>query len=76
MTKSLKDVAETRHDDAERVAKTAELVVTEATKANPDKGFLSITTEGLKKAAEAVADITPTVLAVASKVAAFVAGIA
>ena len=76
LTKSLKDVAETRPDDAERVAKTAELVVTEATKAKPDKGFLSITTEGLKKAAEAVADITPTVLAVASKVAAFVAGIA
>jgi len=76
LTKSLKGVAETRPDDAERVAKTADLVVTEATKEQPDKGFLSITTDGLKKAAEAVADIAPTVLAVASKVAAFVAGIA
>ena len=63
-------------DDAERVAKTAELVVAEATKAKPDKGFLSITTDGLKKAAEVVADIAPTVLTVAGKVAAFVAGLA
>lgn len=75
LNKSLKDVAETRPDDAERVASTAELVVKEATKSKPDKGFLSITTEGLKQAAEAVADIAPTVLTVAGKVAAFVAGI-
>lgn len=76
LTKSLKAVADTRPDDAERVAKTAELVVAEATKAKPDKGFLSLTTDGLKKAAEAVADIAPTVLAVAGKVAAFVSGLA
>jgi hypothetical protein len=76
LAKSLKEVAHTRPDDAERVAKTAELLVGEATKAKPDKGFLSITVDGLKKAAEAVADIAPTVLAVAGKVATFVAGIA
>ncbi len=72
---SLKGVADTRPDDAERVASTAELVVAEATKAKPDKGFLSITTDGLKRAAEAVADIAPTVLTVAGKLAAFVAGV-
>lgn len=76
LTESLKGVVDTRPDDAERVAKTAELVVGEATKANPDKGFLSITTDGLKKAAEAVADIAPVVLSVAGKVATFVAGLA
>jgi hypothetical protein len=76
LTAGLKAVAEARPDDADRVAKTAELVVAEATKAKPDKGFLSISAEGLKKAAEAVADIAPTVLAVAGKVAAFVAGLA
>ena len=75
LAESLKDVAEKRPEDAERVAKTAELVVAEATKSKPDKGFLSITTDGLKKAAEAVADIAPTVLTVAGKVAAFVAGV-
>src|SRR5512139_2722566 len=76
LTASLKVVAEARPDDADRVAKTAELVVAEATKTKPDKGFLSISAEGLKKAAEAVTDIAPTVLAVAGKVAAFVAGLA
>jgi hypothetical protein len=75
LTQTLKDVADKRPDDAERVAKTAELVVAEATKAKPDKGFLSITSEGLKKAAEAVADIAPTVLGVAGRLAAFVADV-
>lgn len=75
LTKSLKSVADTRPDDAERVAKTAELVVAEAMKGKPDKGFLSISTAGLKMAAEAVADIAPSVLAVAGKVAAFVSAI-
>jgi hypothetical protein len=76
LTASLKEVADTRPDDAERVAKTAELVVSEATKAKPDKGFLSITAEGLKQAAEAVKDIAPAVLSVAYKVATFVTGLA
>jgi hypothetical protein len=75
LTKGLKGVADTRPDDAERVARTAELVVAEATKAKPDPGFLSITADGLKKAAEAVADIAPTVLTVAGKVVAFVTGV-
>ncbi len=73
---ALDAAAKSRPDDAERVAKTAELVVAEATKAKPDKGFMSITAEGLKKAAEAVADIAPAALVVAGKVAAFVAGLA
>ena len=73
---ALDAAAKSRPDDAERVAKTAELVVAEATKATPDKGFMSITAEGLKKAAEAVADIAPAALVVAGKVAAFVAGLA
>jgi hypothetical protein len=72
---ALEAAAEKRPEDAERVTKTAELVVAEATKAKPDKTFLSITAEGLKQAAQAVADIAPTVLAVAGKVAAFVAAL-
>ena len=71
----LQVVAEQRPDDVERVTKTAELVVAEATKAKPDRGFLSISAEGLKQAARAVADIAPTVLVVAGKVAAFVAAL-
>ena len=75
LSASLQQVAEKRPDDAERVSKTAELMVGEATKTKPDKSFLSITIEGLKKAAEAVADIAPTVLLVAGKLAAFVASL-
>lgn len=72
---ALQAAAEQRPDDAERVTKTAELVVAEAIKAKPDRSFLSISAEGLKQAARAVADIAPTVLAVAAKVAAFVAAL-
>lgn len=72
---ALATVAEHRPEDAERVTKTAELVVAEAVKAKPDKSFLSITVEGLKSAAQAVADIAPPVLAVAGKVAAFIAAL-
>ncbi len=72
---ALAAAAEKRPDDAERVAKTAELVVAEVVKPKPDKSFLSITTEGLKQAAQAVADIAPAVLVVAGKVAAFAAAL-
>lgn len=72
---ALAAVAEKRPDDAERVAKTAELVVAEAVKAKPDKSFLSITVDGLTKAAQAVADIAPHVLSVAGKLAAFIAAL-
>ncbi len=68
----LKGVAEKRPADAERVVKSAELVVDEATKEKPDQSFLAITAEGLKQAAKAVADIAPTALEVAGKIAAFV----
>ncbi|MDM0078220.1 hypothetical protein QTH90_27680 [Variovorax sp. J2P1-59] len=72
----LQAVAKQRPDDAERVTKTAELVVSEATKTKPDRSFLSISVEGLKQAAQAVADIAPPVLATAGKIAAFVAALA
>lgn len=64
-------VAEQRPEDAERVEKTTELVVAEATKAKPDKGFLSLSVEGLKHAAQSVADIAPVVISVARKIADF-----
>lgn len=69
----LQPVSERRPDDADRVTKTAELLVAEVTKDKPNPGFLSFTVEGLKQAAQSVADIAPLVLATATKVAAFVA---
>jgi len=72
---ALKTAAEKRPEDSERVAHTAELVATEVAKEKPDKGFLTITVEGLKQAAKAVEDIAPAVLGVAVKVASFIAGL-
>lgn len=70
---ALEPVSQTKPADAERVVRTAELVAAEVAKEKPDKGFLGITAEGLKQAAKAVEDIAPAVLAVAAKVAAFIA---
>jgi len=75
LSTSLQPVAERRPDDAERVTKTAELVVAEATKAKPDRDFLKIGIEGLKQAAQTVLDLAPPVLAVVGKIAAFIAGL-
>lgn len=72
---ALEIVSRQRPEDADRVTRSAEVVVAEATRAKPDAGFMSISAEGLKQAAKAVADIAPGVLAVAGRVAAFVAGL-
>jgi len=71
---ALQAATEKRPEDADRVARSAELVVVEAAKQKPDKGFLSITSEGLKQAAKTVADIAPAVIGVAAKIASFVTG--
>ncbi|MGC3987500.1 MAG: hypothetical protein QM777_23810 [Pseudorhodoferax sp.] len=72
---SLDAVAGQRPAEADRISRSAESVVAEATSAKPDQDYLKVTAEGLKQAAKAVADIAPGVLAVAAKVAAFVAGL-
>lgn len=71
----LAKIEEQRPEDADRVTRSAEAVVAEATRAKPDASFMTITAEGLKQAAKAVADIAPTVFSIAAKVAAFVAAI-
>ena len=75
LQEALQAATEKRPEDAERVAHTAELVAAEVAKQKPDKGFLSITSEGLKQAAQTVADIAPSVIGVAAKIASFVTGL-
>jgi hypothetical protein len=75
LQEALKGAAEKRPDDAQRVTRTVELVATEVVKHKPDKGFLSITGEGLKQAAKAVEDVAPAVIGVAAKIASFIAGL-
>ena len=54
---------------------TIELAVKEATKAKPDRGFMKITSEGLKEAANALKDIAPMVLVVTGEVVQFLLGL-
>lgn len=76
LKQTLASVASTaKPEDTQRVVQAAEMVATEIAKEKPNKSFLAITTEGLKEAAKAVEAIAPTVLGVAAKIAAFVAGL-
>lgn len=59
-------------DDAEVVAEMAKSFVEGATKEKPNKKMLEITAEGLKKAAENIASITPQVLTTALAIIAFI----
>jgi hypothetical protein len=72
----LAEAAKSRPADAERVAAQTESVAKELAQPKPNKRFLDLSVEGLKEAARAVGDIAPTVIAVAGKIAAFVAGVA
>jgi hypothetical protein len=75
LQEALKAAAEKRPEDTHRVVSTAELVATEVAKEKPDKGFLDIAVEGLKKAAQTVEDIAPAVVGVAMRIASLVAGL-
>lgn len=74
LQESLKPAVQARPDDSERVAQMAEIVAKEVAKDTPSKGFLDISLQGLKEAAQAVADIAPGVISVAGRIAAFIAG--
>lgn len=76
MRDALATASDKRPEDADRVAAGLETVASELGKAKLNRSFLNISLEGLKQAAKAVEDIAPSVLAVAGRLAAFVAGIA
>jgi len=73
---ALAEASRQRPAEAERVASQTETLAKELAQPKPNRRFLDLSVEGLKEAAKAVADIAPTVLAVAAKVAAFVTGAA
>ena len=55
-------------EDAEAVAAMTEQLVDQAAAEKPNKALLSITGDGLKKAAENIAAVTPTVLKIATQI--------
>lgn len=68
----LQEVPDDRADDAEAVAEMARSFVEGATKEKPNKKVLEITADGLKKAAENIASITPQVLTTALAIISFI----
>jgi hypothetical protein len=62
-------------EDAAQVTRAAEMVAAEVAKEKPSKGMLRISTAGLKEAAQAVADIAPAIIGVATKIATFIAAL-
>jgi len=75
LSAALERVPPERDDDAEAVATLTESMVEQATAAKPNKTILQITGEGLKKAAENIADVLPAVLDIATKIVAIVGGL-
>ena len=72
---ALEEVPPDRIEDAEVVAAQTELMVAQATAQRPSKPLLKITGEGLKKAAENIADVMPTVLGISTKIVAVIGGL-
>jgi internalin A len=69
---ALQQVPDDKAEDAEAVAQSAEMLVEKAAEEKPNKTMVQITGESLKQAAQNLADVTPTVLSIATQIVATV----
>jgi ElaB/YqjD/DUF883 family membrane-anchored ribosome-binding protein len=69
---ALQEVPDDKAEEAEAVAQSAEALVEAAAEDKPNKTMVQITGEGLKQAAQNLADIAPTVLSIAMQIVAAV----
>jgi NAD(P)-dependent dehydrogenase (short-subunit alcohol dehydrogenase family) len=69
LSAELQQVPAEQAGEAEHAAKRAESAVAEATKPNPDKDDVEYSLSRLKKAAENIAQVLPTVLPIATQIA-------
>lgn len=69
LSAELQKVPAEQAGEAEQAAKRAESAVAEATKPNPDKDDVEYSLSRLKKAAENIAQVLPTVLPIATQIA-------
>ncbi|MBN1815589.1 MAG: caspase family protein [Anaerolineae bacterium] len=60
-------------EDAEAVAQSAEALIEQASKEKPNRKMIEISGEGLKKAAQNLAGVIPTVLTIATQIVAAIA---
>jgi len=72
LQEALEDVPLENSDEAEAVAELAKDLLEKATKEKVNKPLVEVSAEGLKKAAENLAKVTPKVLTIAGKIIAFV----
>ncbi len=73
LSDALQNVPEKSHEQAEAVAETAKSLVDAAKAENPNKTMVKITGEGLKQAAQNLADVMPIVVTIAGHIAVTVA---
>jgi hypothetical protein len=72
LNEALQRVPPEKTEEAEAVADSAKALVDVANKPQPNKATLRITADGLKKAAENIAAVTPTVAGIATQIVAAV----
>jgi hypothetical protein len=68
LDEALQQVPPDKAEDAEAVAQSAEALVETASQEKPNKTMVEITGEGLKKAAQNLADVAPIVLTIATQI--------
>jgi hypothetical protein len=73
LSEALQKVPEKNQEQAEAVAETAKVLVDTAKAEKPNKTMVKITGEGLKQAAQNLADVMPVVVTLAGQIALTVA---
>jgi methyl-accepting chemotaxis protein len=68
LTKALEQIPPEKEEQAQAVAETAKLLVDSAKAETPNKTMIRITGEGLKKAAENLAEAAPAVIGLATQI--------
>jgi septal ring factor EnvC (AmiA/AmiB activator) len=68
LSEALQNVPAERQEQAQAVAETAKVLVDTAKAEKPNKTMLQISGEGLKQAAQNLADVMPTVVNIASRI--------
>ena len=69
LSEALQKVPAEKQEQAQAVAETAKALVDTAKAEKPNKTMVQITGEGLKKAAQNLADVMPTVVTIAGQIA-------
>ncbi len=75
LSDALQKVPAKHQEDAEAVAETAKVLIDTAKAEKPNKTMITVTAEGLKMAAQNLADVMPTVVTIASQIAVVVSNL-